>query len=441
MIPFPIQRAVEITGGRYAGPEALLGDSFDSVSIDTRTMAPGALYVPVRGDVFDGHRFIPQAFEKGAKLTLSEVEVPYPHIRVENCVSAFQAIAHVYRCQFDIPLVGITGSAGKTTTRGMVSAVLSAAYRTHSTTGNLNNQTGVPQVLFGLLPEHECAVVEMGTNHFGEIDALSAMSEPTICLFTNIGEAHIEFFGSREGIFRGKTEMLAHMRPGGRIIANGDDAFLKTIPSAFTYGFGSDCDLRAVDAREDDIFGASFTACWKGGQLPIRLQVPGHHMILNALAAVAVGLILQVPPEKIQAGLAGFTPISGRMAVERTPRFTLLNDVYNANPTSMEASLQILAKASGRKVCILGDMLELGEQSPLLHERVLREAEKLSIDVILGVGPLFSHALQQGDGLGFLTQDALLERLPQLLRDGDTILVKGSRGMHLETTVARIRSL
>ena len=438
MIPFSVQKAVEVTQGRFHGPDALFKESFDSVSIDTRTMQPGALYVPVKGDVFDGHRFIPQAFEKGAKLTLSEVDTPYPHIRVTNAVKAFQALAHAYRCRFDIPLVGITGSAGKTTTRGMVSSVLSAQYTTHSTTGNLNNQTGVPQVLFGLMPEHQCAVVEMGTNHFGEIDALAAMSEPTICVLTNIGEAHIEFFGSREGIFRGKTEMLPHMRPGGRIIVNGDDDYLCTISDAFKFGFGRSNDLWAEDAREDDLFGASFTACWDGGRLPIRLQVPGHHMILNALAAVAVGLALDVPTDKIQQGLAAFAPISGRMAVEKLPRFTLLNDVYNANPTSMEASLQVLSRADGRKVCILGDMLELGDQSPALHMRVAQEAARLGIDVIVGVGPLFYQAVK---GLGFLTQEELLQRLPDLLQTGDTILVKGSRGMHLENTVQCIRSL
>ena len=441
MIPFSVQRAVEITGGRFMGPESLLSDSFDSVSIDTRTMQPGALYVPVKGDVFDGHRFIPQAFEAGAKLTLSEVDTPYPHIRVANCVRAFQALAHAYRCQFDIPLVGITGSAGKTTTRGMVSAVLSTVYDTHSTTGNLNNQTGVPQVLFGLMPSHQCAVVEMGTNHFGEIDSLAAMSEPTICLLTNIGEAHIEFFGSREGIFRGKTEMLPHMRPGGRIIVNGDDDYLCRIPNAFTFGFGVSNDLRAEDVREDDLFGASFTACWGDARLPIRLNVPGHHMILNALSAVAVGLVLNVPLKKIQEGLAAFVPISGRMAVEKLARFTLLNDVYNANPTSMEASLQVLSRAVGRKVCILGDMLELGDQSPALHERVAQEASRLGIDLIVGVGPLFREAVQAVGGQGFLSQDELIQQLPELLKNGDTILVKGSRGMHLENTAAKIRTL
>ena len=438
MIPFPILKAIEITEGCFFGSSALLPDAFDSVSIDTRTMVPGALYVPVKGDVFDGHRFIPQAFEKGAKLTLSEVETPYPHIRVENAVKAFQALAHAYRCQFDIPLVGITGSAGKTTTRGMVSAVLSTAFNTHSTAGNLNNQTGVPQVLFGLRPDHQCAVIEMGTNHFGEIDALAKMSEPTVCLITNIGEAHIEFFGSREGIFRGKTEMLAHMRSGGQIIVNGDDDWLRTIPDTYTFGFGPGNDLRAEDAREDDLFGASFTACWDGGRLPIRLQVPGHHMILNALAATAVGLSLRVPPEKIQQGLAAFVPISGRMAVEKLTRFTLLNDVYNANPTSMEASLQVLSRATGRKVCILGDMLELGTQAPTLHARVAQEAQRLGIDLIIGVGPLFCESVK---GLGFATQEEMLQKLPRLLETGDTILVKGSRGMRLERTAELIRTL
>ena len=441
MIPFPVKKAIEITGGQFVGPDALLEESFESVSIDTRTMQPGALYVPVRGDVFDGHRFIPQAFEKGARLTLSEGDTPYPHIRVENCVRAFQALAHAYRCQFDISLVGITGSAGKTTTRGMVSAVLSTFYNTHSTTGNLNNQTGVPQVLFGLMPEHQCAVVEMGTNHFGEIDALAAMSEPTMCVLTNIGEAHIEFFGSREGIFRGKTEMLPHMRSGGKIIVNGDDEYLCRIPGAFTFGFGKANDLWAEDAREDDLFGASFTACWENERLPIRLQVPGHHMILNALAAVAVGLAMNVPPERIQQGLAAFVPISGRMAVEKLRRFTLLNDVYNANPTSMEASLQVLSRAAGRKVCILGDMLELGEQAAALHERVAQEAVRLGVDVILGVGPLFESAVAAVGGRGFTDQDQLLMALPKLLQEGDVILVKGSRGMHLEQTVSCIRSL
>ena len=430
MIPFSIQRAVEITGGHFFGPEALLADSFDSVSFDTRTMAPGALYVPVRGDVFDGHRFIPQAFEKGARLTLSEIDTPYPHIRVGNCVQSFQALAHAYRCQFDIPLVGITGSAGKTTTRGMVSAVLSTTYRTCSTTGNLNNQTGVPQVLFQLMPEHQCAVVEMGTNHFGEIDALAAMSEPTMCLLTNIGEAHIEFFGSREGIFRGKTEMLPHMRPGGRIIVNGDDDYLCRIPGAFTFGFGPPNDLRAEDAREDDLFGASFTACWGRERLPIRLNVPGHHMILNALAAVAVGLALDVPPEKIQQGLAAFEPISGRMAVEKLPCFTLLNDVYNANPTSMAAALDNFALMQvSPKMAILGDMRELGESSHQEHVAVVERLQQCHFDQVWLVGSEFDKVDCQ------YRKFADVAAVKAALRDnpvtGHYILIKGSNGIRL----------
>ena len=441
MIPFSVRKAVEICGGQFHGPEALLSDCFDSVSIDTRTMSAGALYVPVRGDVFDGHAFIPQAMEKGAKLTLSEIETSYPHIRVNNCVKAFQAIAHAYRSQFDIPLVGITGSAGKTTTRGMVSAVLATTYNTHSTKGNLNNQTGVPQVLFGIMPEHQCAVVEMGTNHFGEIDSLSAMSEPTICLITNIGEAHIEFFGSKEGIFRGKTEILSHMRPGGTVIVNGDDEYLRRITNSFSFGFGKTNNLWAEDIHEDDLSGSSFTACYENVRIPVNLNVPGRHMILNALAAIAVGLVLKVPYANIQQGLSSFTPISGRMVVEKLQNYTLLNDVYNANPTSMEASLRVLSKASGRKVCILGDMLELGSQTAALHEKVVQEAEKLGIDVIIGVGAQFRSVMNSACTCAFTSQDDMIHKLPDFLKPGDTILVKGSRGMHLEHTAEVIRTL
>ena len=441
MIPFSIRKAIEVCDGKFYGPESLLSDSFDSVSIDTRTMAPGSLYVPIRGEVFDGHAFIPQAMSNGAKVTLSEIKTSHPHIHVDNCVKALQAIAHAYRCQFDIPLVGITGSAGKTTTRGMVSSVLSTKYITHSTKGNLNNQTGVPQVLFGIMPEHQCAVVEMGTNHFGEIDTLSAMSEPTICLITNIGEAHIEFFGSKEGIFREKTEILSHMRPGGVIIVNGDDEYLRRIPNAFSFGFEHTNDLWADDVYENDLFGSTFTACWGDTRIPVSLNVPGRHMILNSLAAIAVGLVLNVPCSSIQQGLSSFTPISGRLVVEKLHHYTLLNDVYNANPTSMEASLRVLSKAKGRKVCILGDMLELGEQTSVLHEKIAQKASSLGIDIIIGVGAHF-HAVMSADAFyAFASQDDMIQKLPNILQMGDTILVKGSRGMHLERTVEAIRAL
>ena len=434
---FTLSEAAAITGGRLvnADPESII----NNLSIDTRTLTPGALYVPVRGEVFDGHRFIPQAMEKGAVCTLSETDTPYPSIRVENCVKAFQQLAARYRERFDIPVIGITGSAGKTTTKAMVRDVLAKAYRVHATAGNLNNQTGVPQVLFGLRPETECAVIEMGTNHFGEIDALSAMVQPTICLFTNIGEAHMEFFGSREGIFRGKTEMLRHMRPGGTILANGDDDYLRTLSGALFFGTGENCTIRASHIRPQGLFGTAFTLHLSKDAYEAYIPMAGIHAVYNALAAAAAGYVLQVPPEDILSALAAFVPAGNRQSLETLPKCTLINDVYNANPVSMAAALQVLAQADGRRVCILGDMRELGDASAESHRRIIALAETLGIESIAGVGPDMAAAAREAGKFAFNTQEALICALPKLVREGDTALVKASRGMHLEDTVAALR--
>lgn len=441
---FTIAEATALVGGSFVGDTALLDAPIESLSIDTRTLQPEALYVPVRGEVFDGHRFIPQAMEQGAVCTLSEVDTPYPHIRVQNSVAAFQTLAARYRERFDIPVVGITGSAGKTTTKELVRDVLSTTYNVHATAGNLNNQTGVPQVLFGLTSETECAVVEMGTNHFGEIDALAAMTQPTICLFTNIGEAHLEFFGSRAGIFKGKTEMLPHMRPGGTVVANGDDDFLSTIPNALFYGLGENCPVRGENLVSHGLEGTEFTLRINDKTYPACIHTPGIHAVYNALAAAAVGSVLHVPVENILAAIAAFVPAGNRQAIEKLSRCTLINDVYNANPASMAAALKVLAQAEGRRVCILGDMGELGSASAEGHVRMLELAIELGIETILAVGPRMTTAAQtlapKANLLAFPTQTDLLSALPNLLQPGDTILTKASRSMHLETTATAIRS-
>lgn len=436
---FTVSQAAALTGGTFVGDPALQDAPITSLSIDTRTLQPGALYVPVRGEVFDGHRFIPQAMAQGAVCTLSEIDTLYPHIRVENSVAAFQTLAARHRERFSIPVVGITGSAGKTTTKELVRDVLSAAYKVHATAGNLNNQTGVPQVLFGLTPKTECAVIEMGTNHFGEIDALAAMAQPTICLFTNIGEAHLEFFGTREGIFRGKTEMLKHMRPQGTVIANGDDDFLSTLPNALLYGLGEHCSVRGENLVPHGLEGTAFTLRLGEKTYPACIHAPGIHAVYNALAAAAVGMVLRVPPEKILTAIAAFVPAGNRQAIEKLPRCTLINDVYNANPASMAAALQVLSQAEGRRVCILGDMGELGAASSEGHLRMLELAKELGIEAIAAVGPRMKEAAKIAGCPAYENQDALCESLPALLRPGDTILVKASRSMHLETTAAAVR--
>ncbi len=440
MADFTIREILDATGGTLFAPSGFGEPVVHGFTIDTRTLTPGMGYVAIRGGTFDGHRFIPDAMEKGAVLSISDTDVPTPHVRVENTVLAYQNLAKLHRERFDLPVVCITGSVGKTTTKEMVKAVLETTLRTHATVGNLNNQTGVPTTVLALNETHEVSVMELGTNHFGEIAAIARVAQPTICLFTNIGEAHIEFFGSREGIFRGKTEMLRYMRPGGTILANGDDDLLRTIPNAITYGLSEGVDVRAVDVREDGLSGVSFTAELFGKRLPVTLHVAGVHMVQNALAALAVAHLLHVPDDAALDALSMFQPGAGRSDILKTDRFTVIDGSYNCNPTSMEAALNVLKNASGRRVCIFGDMLELGPDAPAYHARIGAYAEQCGIERMLTVGPLARNAAY-ADADAYETVDALLAALPRLLEDGDTILVKASFGMRLKRVVDAIKAL
>ena len=440
MARFTIQELLSATGGTLHAPSDFGDPVIDGLTIDTRTLEPGMAYVAIRGGTFDGHRFIPDAMQKGAVLSVSDTDVPYPHILVANTVLAYQNIAKMHRERFDLPVVCITGSVGKTTTKEMVKAVLETTLKTHATVGNLNNQTGVPTTVLQINESHQVSVMELGTNHFGEIDAIARVAQPTICLFTNIGEAHIEFFGSREGIFRGKTEMLRHVRSGGTIIANGDDDYLKTIPHAITYGFSEGVDVRATDLAAESLSGVSFTAELFGKRLPVTLHVAGKHMVQNALAALTVAHLLNVPDEAALAALAAFQPGAGRSSVIHTDRFTIIDGSYNCNPTSMEAALDVLNAANGRKVCIFGDMLELGPDAPAFHARIGAYAKRLGIDRLLTVGVLAKNAAFDPKD-AYETVDALIEALPSELHDGDTVLVKASFGMHLGAVVEAIKAM
>ena len=440
MADFTIREILDATGGTLYAPSGFGDPVVHGFTIDTRMLTPGMGYVAIRGETFDGHRFIPDAMEKGAVLSISDTDVPSPHVRVPNTVLAYQNLAKLHRERFDLPVVCITGSVGKTTTKEMVKAVLETTLRTHATVGNLNNQTGVPTTVLQIDASHEVSVMELGTNHFGEIAAIARVAQPTICLFTNIGEAHIEFFGSREGIFRGKIEMLQCMREGGSIIANGDDDLLRTIPNAITYGLSEGVDVHAADVKENGLSGVSFTAELFGKRLPVTLHVAGRHMVQNALAALTVSHLLNVPDEAALSALSMFQPGTGRSDILKTGRFTIIDGSYNCNPTSMEAALNVLKSADGRRVCIFGDMLELGPDSPAYHARIGAYAKQCGIERMLTVGPFAKYAAFDPKD-AYETVEALIVALPSLLHDGDTILIKASLGMHLKRVVDAIKNL
>ena len=448
MIAFPLSEAISACQGMYVGDAALLGRPVTDICIDSRKAAPGALYVPILGAVHDGHAFIDGARRNGALCVLTDRPLEAePYILVPDTLEALQLLAKHYREKFSIPVIGITGSVGKTSTKEMLDTVLSGRYRTFKTPGNLNNQTGVPLTLFQLGPEHTLAIIEMGTNHPGEIRRLSAMVQPTICVLTNVGVAHIEFFGTRENIFRGKAEMLEHMRPGGTVVVNGDDDMLIRLPGAVRFGFQAHNSVRAADEEDQGLDGSAFTVCCGDQQLRMHVPAPGRHMIYNALCAVAVGLTLGMPLEQLQKGVESFRPTAGRMHIQKTARFTVLDDTYNANPTSVMAAIDVLERTPGRHVCVLGDMLELGAQADEFHEVVGMYAAMHGVELIVCVGPcseqmfLGAHTLAPHRVRYFESQEMLLSILPLLLRDGDTILVKGSRGMHLERTVELLETL
>lgn len=450
MIPFSLSFAVSAVSGTFHGDEALLSATVTDVTIDSRKAGEGILYVPIIGQVHDGHKFIKSAMAQGALCTLSDrpLDGKIPYILVSDTTEALQRLAEAYLAENRIPVIGVTGSVGKTSTKEMLYAVLSKRFCAYKTPGNLNNQTGVPQAVFQIEKQHELAILELGTNHPGEIRALARIIRPDICVLTNIGVAHIEFFGSRENIFLGKTEMLEYMQQNGKVIVNGDDDLLCTIENALCFGMGENNALRAVDLKERGLAGTDFTLLSADSRTEMTVPAPGRHMVLNALAAIAVGLTLGMTMDELKAGVAAYVPTAGRMEIKRTKRFTILDDSYNANPNSVMAAIDVLETVqTGRRVCVLGDMLELGEEAAEFHEVTGMYAAKHNMDLVLCVGPNSEQtyrgatSVREGSAYHFEEQDDLLRLLDELVQDGDTILVKASRGLHLERTVAKLMEM
>lgn len=447
-------------GGTYVGDPSLLGREILGVAIDSRKIQTDFLFIPIKGARVDGHDFIGQVMESGALCTLSEhplSDVSYPYIQVSSTTRALKDIAKYYRTHLDIKVIGITGSVGKTSTKEMIASVLSQKYHVLKTEGNYNNEIGLPLTIFRLTEEHEIAVLEMGIDHFGEMHRLADIAQPDICVITNIGYAHLENLGSREGILKAKTEIFDHLGPDSCVILNGDDDMLRTISDIqgnrpIFFGIDTAAPVFASHIEDRGLLG---TLCRI--QLPqtsdapeisvtADITIPGKHMVYNAMAGACIGHLLGLSKQEIEDGIHALTPVSGRNHLIQTGYLSVIDDCYNANPASMKASLDVLSSAPGRTVAIMDDMLELGKDEKALHYEIGEYAARKGIDLIICIGELASEICRGASNTGFGTKalhfdskEAFLENMPSLLQKGDTVLVKASNSMKFPEIVNTLR--
>ena len=450
MKPFTLRDALNAVNGRYFGNEAALDSDIDRVTSDSRTAGTGALFIALKGTRVDGHDFMAGCIRAGAVACLTEREpTPQerPAIQVDSTLRATGALAAWHRARFAIPVIGITGSVGKTTTKEMIAAVLSQRFNTHKTQKNLNNELGVPWTLLRLDDGHQVSVVEMGISDFGEMRRLTHMVRPTIAVFSVIGDAHLEFLGDRDGVMRAKGEIFEGMDENGLAVRNGDDPIQrKCHPNMrrVTYGLGEGCDVRGSDVRNLGEDGMRMTVRHSGGTFEVAIPAFGSHLASAALAAAAVGLELGLTGEEIARGVAQYQTVGDRARVIHAGDITIVSDCYNANPNSCQAAVDSLMQLDGkRRVCVLGDMLELGPRTEELHHGVGEYAAKAGVDLVIGCGPL-SRAIADGakaagsDVLYYEDKARLIAALGDILRPGDCVLVKASHSMAFEEIVKRL---
>ncbi|MEW6749504.1 MAG: UDP-N-acetylmuramoyl-tripeptide--D-alanyl-D-alanine ligase [Candidatus Latescibacterota bacterium] len=446
------------TGARTVG---ILGPDqpVTGVSTDTRTLAPGEVFVALRGERCDGHRFVQQALSQGAAAAVVEEEwaepagsaAGAPLLVVDSSLAALGAIARGYRRRFALPVVGVVGSAGKTTTKEMIAAVLGRRYRVLKNQGNENNEVGVPRTLLQLDGTHQVVVLEMAARKWGDIAYLCSIAQPTIGVLLNFGTAHLGFFGSVEGVAKAKGELLDYLDESCTALTNVDDCVVAR-EAKRTKGRLLGFSLRCGSQYRGEGLVLDQEGCghFSLQNHRIDLQVPGRHNVYNALAAAAVGDLQGVPWSGIQEALHAFQAVAMRSQVTSHGGVRLIDDSYNANPDSVEAALDLLGVVGGqRRLAVLGDMLELGAGAAEMHARVGRRAAALQVDLLLATGPLSQHTvsaarqagLPAGRARHFADREALGDALMAELQDGDVVLVKASRGMSLDQVARRIAGL
>ncbi|MCL2368974.1 MAG: UDP-N-acetylmuramoyl-tripeptide--D-alanyl-D-alanine ligase [Oscillospiraceae bacterium] len=459
MKPMTLTQAAQAVGGTLigGGGETLIRQ----VVMDSRQDVEGALFVAIRGTRADGHDFVANVRSRGAVCCLVEQETDAsgPYILVDSTLRAVRDLAAYYRRLFDIPIIGITGSVGKTSTKEMIATVLGENYRVHKTVGNLNNELGVPMTLLGLRDTHQVAVIEMGISDFGEMTRLTEMVRPTIAIITIIGYAHLDNLGDRAGVYKAKTEIFHGLVQGGVALVNGDDDMLypmhltdiapdKTSATKLLYGLEAQNDYRATDIETRGESGTTCTLHLAGGPLPATISAFGLPFVYAALAAAVVGERLGMTAEEISRGIAAFQTVAGRANVIQTGCFTIIDDCYNANPSSVRASLTSLAGLRGRRVAVLGDMADLGPSVATLHSEIGAHAAQSGIDCLIAVGEMSQHTYRGAKAANpsliawyFPNKEEALTTLPALLEQGDQVLVKASRSGRFEEVVAALRDL
>ncbi len=443
-----IRQAAQWCGGRYE--EKYADIAFQGANMDSRKLEKGELFIALEG-ARDGHDFIPAAFEKGAAAVLCSRSVgDYPAIIVENPHDALGMIAAKERERIGMQVVGVTGSVGKSTTKEMIACCLQGSYRVAKTPANFNNDIGMPMAILAMPEDTQVAVLEMGMNDFREIAYLTRIGKPDVAVITNIGTMHMEQLGSREGILQAKLEILEGLKANGTAVFHGDDDMLwskKDSCSVPITWFGCQNEACQVLARDIDETeeGLSFQVHTEAADFPLTLPLEGRHFVADALAAVAVAGIMGVCPEDIQTRLAAFQNMAGRQEIYEAKGCTIISDCYNAGPESMTAALAVLGKRKGRRIAVLGDMLELGSRTQAEHYRVGRIAAE-NADMVFAFGPNSMRVVKGAITGGmspnmvdaFVDRQKLVNRLRGMVCPGDVLLFKGSHGMHMELILQQL---
>lgn len=441
-----LAQVARVTRGVLHGEDAV----FTRINTDTRNLAAGELFVALQGEQFDGHDYVASAAEKGAAgaLVARAVQAHIPEVRVADTRLALGSYAQSWREQFDFPVIGVTGSNGKTTVKQLLASIMASKGEVLATRGNLNNDIGVPLTLLELRAEHSAAVVEMGANHPGEIRYLARLARPTVGIVTNAGAAHLEGFGDLDGVARAKGELFEEIQDGGTAIINADDNYadfwreLAAPRRVVTFGLEAAADFSArAGSLETTSSGSRFCLQTPDGEVDIALHLPGRHNVRNALGAAAAAWAAGAQREHIARGLAASEGVTGRLRLLRGKHGgQVVDDTYNANPASLRAALDWLRNTAAPVYLVLGDMKELGPRSAELHAECGQYARTAGVTRLYGLGEFSRHAVQAfgAEGAHYATPEELLQQLGADLTPDSMVLIKGSRGMRMERIVAAL---